>query len=209
MAFKPFHPLPAGYLIGPPRAGKGFLLAGRGPAGKIADVEQARRATMTEPADNVVLYRRVLYPHRSAGGIVLFRVLLIVAMVLTAVSMSFIALGAWPVSGFLGLEVVLLGAAFWVSEKRLNMRETIDLTQKVLIVERIDSRGRRQRWTFQPHWLYLRSLDRDGRSVGLELRSHGNSLVVGAYLTGDEISDLRRTLEEALRRLSAPLPQPA
>ena len=160
---------------------------------------------MSESAAHTVLFRRVLRPHRSAGGIVLFRVLLLLAMALTALSMTFIALGAWPVSGFLGLELVLLAGAFWLSERRLRTHETIDLTESVLIVERIDGRGRRQRWTFQPHWLRLRTLDRDGRSVGLELRSHGHSLVVGAFLTPDEIAELGRTLGDALRRLSAPL----
>ena len=93
---------------------------------------------MSETADNAVLFRRVLRPHRSAGGMMLFRVLLLVAMALTALSMTFIALGAWPVSGFLGLELVLLGGAFWLNERRLRTHETIDLTNSVLIVERID-----------------------------------------------------------------------
>jgi uncharacterized membrane protein len=159
---------------------------------------------MNETADNAVLFRRVLRPHRSAGGMMLFRVLLLVAMALTTLSMTFIALGAWPVSGFLGLELVLLGGAFWLNEQRLRTHETIDLTNHVLIVERIDARGRRQRWTFQPYWLRLRAVERDGRRTGLELRSHGHSLVVGAFLTPEEITELGRTLGMALRQLSAP-----
>ena len=160
---------------------------------------------MGEPDHHAVLYRRILRPHRSAGGPLLFRVLLLLAMALTALSMVFIALGAWPVSGFLGLELVLLAGAFWLNERTRQTAETIDLTERVLIVERIDSRGRRQRWTFQPHWLRLREVSRNGRNIGLELRSHGQSLVIGAFLTSEEIVELGRTLNNALRALSAPL----
>lgn len=160
---------------------------------------------MSDLPGGSVLFRRVLRPHRSAGGLVLFRVLLLLAIALTALSMTFIALGAWPVSGFLGLELVLLAGAFWLNERQRRMCETIDLTERELVVERIDSRGRRQRWAFQPHWLRLRALVRDGRNVGLELRSHGRSLVIGAFLSPEEIDELGRMLEDALRRLSAPL----
>ncbi len=149
-------------------------------------------------------FRRVLFPHRSAGGVILFRVLLLLAIVLTALSMAFIALGAWPVSGFLGLELVLLAGAFWFNVRRRLMHETIDLTERKLIVERFDSYGGRHRWTFQPHWLRLCIQCRDGRNTGLELRSHGRSIVVGAFLAPDEIGELGLMLEDALRRLSVP-----
>lgn len=160
---------------------------------------------MNEPDENAVLFRRILLPHRSAGGIVLLRVLLLLAIVLTALSMAFVALGAWPVSGFLGLELILLAGAFWLNERRGRMHEIIALTERELIVERIDTGGRRQRWAFQPHWLRLRMRVHGGRNVGLELRSHGRSLVVGAFLAPEEIAELGVLLDDALRRLSAPL----
>ncbi len=159
---------------------------------------------MNEPDDSTIHFRRILFPHRSAGGIVLFRVLLLLAFTLTALSMTFIALGAWPVSGFLGLELVLLAGAFWLNERRGRMYEIIALTERELVVERVDSGGRRQRWAFQPHWLRLRTHVQNGRNVGLELRSHGRSLVVGTFLAPEEIAELGVMLEDAIRRLSGP-----
>ena len=57
-------------------------------------------------------YRATLWPHRSlsrAG----FRVfMIVVALVSTFASLPFFIMGAWPVVGFFGLDVLLLYLAF-------------------------------------------------------------------------------------------------
>lgn len=156
---------------------------------------------MSPVPDSSLLFRRIIRPHRSGDARTLVRIMLLLSIPWTIGAMVFMAVGAWPVSGFFGLEVILLGSALWLNHRRQRAFETIGLTAAELTVERVDERGRRQSWRFQPQWLRLIPRNRDGRMVGLELRSHGRSLVIARFLPPDEIGDLAGDLSHALDRL--------
>ncbi len=149
-------------------------------------------------------FSRVIRPHRSAGPRVLAQLLLLLAVPWTVASMVFVALGAWPVSAFFGLEAFLLGGAFWLNHRSAHAFEAIGLTSGELIVERVDAVGRRRSWSFQPGWLRLRPLLRNGRHTGIELRSHGRRLIIGSFLPPDDIPRLAADLGRAIHRLTAP-----
>ena len=144
--------------------------------------------------DEPLLFSTVLRPRRSVGAGALRAVLLAVAVGWLGVGLVFAAVGAWPVSGFMGLEVLLLGGAFWLSHRTGRGFESIDLTEQRLTVRRVGHRGDQRRWSFHPHWLRIAEAP-----AGVELRSQGRSLIVGAFLAADECRALADSLRQALK----------
>jgi uncharacterized membrane protein len=148
----------------------------------------------TAPGDDRVLFDAVLTPHRSLSplGFLLLMTALVVVSFLAGV--FFFLAGAWPVTGFLGLDVLLVYIAFRVSYRRARTYETLHLTRHALTVCRVDPAGNERRWRFTPAWLQVLMDDPPARAGPLTLRSHGKSLVIGGFLTAEE----RRGLAEAL-----------
>jgi len=112
-----------------------------------------------------------------------------------------VMMGAWPVTGFFGLDVLLIYLAFRINYRRARMFETVSLTPDALTVERVNHRGRRQTWRFQPYWLRVSMDDPPQHDSALILSSHGRSLVIGAFLSPEERLDFARALRHALDRL--------
>lgn len=149
----------------------------------------------------------VLYPSRSlppAGFAVL---MLAVVLVSGVVGAGFYAVGAWPVTGFLGLDVLLLYLAFRWNYRESRRAEFIRLDADGLVVRRIEPGGRTREWRFDPYWARLELHDgREGRAT-LRLRSHGEEVVIGAFLGGDETREVAAALQAALgaHRAGAPV----
>ena len=60
-----------------------------------------------------------------------------------------------------------------------------------------------RRWSFQPAWLQILMDDPPDLGNQLTLRSHGNCLVIGSFLTPGERLDLARALRSALAETRA------
>lgn len=147
-----------------------------------------------------VLFHALLRPHRSLSpqG---FRVLMgVLAAVFSAIGLAFFSIGAWPVMGFCGFEVLLVWWCFRLNFRSLRRYETILLTDSELELRRVRADGTAERIAFQPYWLRLRLDESPGRSSRLVLSSHGREESVGAFLSPDERIDLARSLERALAR---------
>jgi len=116
----------------------------------------------------------------------------------------FYLLGAWPVIGFMGLDVALIYIAFRLNFRALRLYETVDLTSGTLTVTRVDPSGRARSWSFNPYWVRLTLEPRIGRSSQLSLASHGRRLVFASFLTDDEREDFALALSAALSAARSP-----
>lgn len=140
----------------------------------------------------------VLTPHRSLGPLG-FRILMAaLAGGAFAVGTVFYLAGAWPVVGFLGLELLLVYGAFKLSYRSGRLYETVTLTDADLTVERVAPSGRVQCWRFQPNWLAVRLADPPDWDTPLTLASHGRELVIGAFLTPSERKEVAEAIRAAL-----------
>ena len=156
------------------------------------------------------MFDAVLTPHRSltrAGFVVLITVFVVLS---SAVGLYFLSIGAWPVTGFCGLEVVALYIAFRLSYRSGRLRETLQLSAERLTVRRFAPSGTMREWRFQPFWLRVDIDDPPANDSRLTLTSHGRSLTVGGFLTAPERFALAQALRAALGRLRGrPNPEPA
>lgn len=150
----------------------------------------------------------VIHPYRSLGphGFRLFIGFL--AAINAVFAGVMISQGAWPVAGFLGLDVLAVYVAFRLSYAQVRAFERFVIEGETLIVERVDKDGGRREWTFPAYWVSV-WIDEGELSTTVTLRSHGRSLEVGSYLAPFERKDfaaaLRKTLAQA--KSSTALPQ--
>ncbi len=167
-----------------------------------SDAKPAGAAPADAPAP---LLDIVLYPHRSLGPTGFLALMAVLCACSFAVGLAFYLSGAWPVVGFLGLDVLIVYAAFRLNYRAARAYETLRLTRDALEVTKVDARGNGRRVTFQPYWLAVDMDDPPRRHSRLILRSHGRRLEIGGFLTGDEKCDLARALRRALDDARRPL----
>jgi uncharacterized membrane protein len=150
------------------------------------------------------IFSAVLTPHRSLGSIG-FLVLMIVFGGISFISgVAFLLLGAWPVFGFFGLDVLLLYWAFRMNYRHAAAYEQIMVTPTELKVRKVSHRGRAREWVLNPLWVKLdRVVHEEFGIERLFLVARGKQLVIANFLGPDEkasfAKELGRALNEAKR----------
>jgi uncharacterized membrane protein len=157
-------------------------------------------STASDAMSEQTYFDAVLHPNRSLAG----RGFVLLMVALAALSfiggIVIISVGAWPVFGFLGLDVLLIYVAFRASYRSGRLVETVRLTDAALEVRRIDAYGRAAAWRVPPTWAKVEVDNPGEHDCRVILRSHGESLVLGAFLSPPERKELAEALRAALRR---------
>lgn len=146
-----------------------------------------------------IRFSRVLRPHRSSSERAVKIVTGFVLCLFIPTGMVFLLVGAWPVFGFMGLEVIALIFALRYNHKIGSAFEAITLTDTEFRHSKVDHWGKRKHTSFQPQWLQVRI---DESSQQLIAGTHGKRIVIGKFLTKDEREELCDILIEEVRRLS-------
>jgi uncharacterized membrane protein len=151
--------------------------------------------TTAEPA----IFSAIITPHRSLGrnG---FRVLMaFIGAVSFGTGMVFLMLGAWPVFGFCGLEVLIVYLAFRANFSAARAREEVTVTASELTVRKVSHRGRVHEWTLNPLWVRLDRIVHEEFGIeGLFLVFRGRRLPIGACLAPEEKASFAHALSTAL-----------
>jgi uncharacterized membrane protein len=140
-------------------------------------------ATDSEPT----LFSAVVTPHRSLSSVGFLVVMAAVSIVSFAAGTVFLILGAWPVFGFFGLDVLLVYWAFRANYRAAAAYEEVTVTATELRVRKVSHRGKVSEWTVNPLWV---KLDRETHEeFGIEslfLVSRGRRLPVATFLGPQE-----------------------
>ena len=142
-------------------------------------------------------FRAVLTPSRSLAREGFYALMAAFAGINAAAAGVFIAAGAWPVSGFMGLDVLLLWLAFKTSYRDGRRAERIEITPDELLLERLAPSRAVEKRRFQRSWLRVElEEDQDRDLIGrLFLRSRGERTEIASFLGSEE----RKSFAEALR----------
>lgn len=147
------------------------------------------------------VFDAVLTPHRSLGprG---FRLLMAFVIVISAVaSARFYVIGAWPVAAFFVVDVALIYLFFKLNYRAAQAREHLHLTHYELAFARVDPRGRRREWRFNPQFVRLARQDHvDFGTLHLALKHRGDEVEIATVLNAAERSDFADALSVALRK---------
>lgn len=154
-------------------------------------------------ADNVELeptiFSAVLTPHRSLGSIGFVLLMAVFGALSFVAGMAFLLMGAWPVFGFFGLDVLLLYWAFRINYRHANAYEQVTVTPTALKVRKVSHRGRVREWALNPLWVRLDKVVHE--EFGIErlfLVSRGKQLVIANFLGPDEKASFAKELGRAL-----------
>src|ERR1700740_2357379 len=98
------------------------------------------------------LFAALLTPHRSLNRTGFVIVMLFLSIVSFATGIAFLLMGAWPVVGFRGLDVLGIYIAFRINFRRAQACEQISVTPSALRLRRVSHRGHVVEWVFHPLW---------------------------------------------------------
>lgn len=139
----------------------------------------------------------VLSPHRSLKPEHFQKLLLVLIVLCTLGGIRFTLIGAWPVAAFLWLDLAALWFAFFLNYRRARAREYIRLTENTLEVERVDHKGKRETWVFEPYWVKVRLVEEEMENE-LILSLHRQQVSIGHFLSPIERKGLHKALMNAL-----------
>jgi uncharacterized membrane protein len=116
-----------------------------------------------------------------------------------AAGMIFLMIGAWPIFGFFGLDVLLVYLAFRANYRAAAAYEEITVTPSELKVRKVTHRGAVSEWTLNPVWVKLdRQVHEEFGIERLFLVSHGRRLPIAAFLGPQEKESFAAALGAAI-----------
>jgi uncharacterized membrane protein len=143
------------------------------------------------------LFEARLKPHRSLSPAGFLAVMAVLAGASFTAGIAFLMMGAWPVFGFFGLDVLLVWFAFRANFHSARAYEDIHVTPSVLSVRQVSASGEARENEFNPRWVRIETArDEDYGVTRLALVSRGVPLEIGAFLGP-------RQREQVAQRLAA------
>jgi len=152
-------------------------------------------ATDSEPT----LFSAVVTPHRSLSSVGFLVVMAAVSIVSFAAGTVFLILGAWPVFGFFGLDVLLVYWAFRANYRAAAAYEEVTVTATELRVRKVSHRGKAAEWTVNPLWVKLERVTHEEFGIeSLFLVSRDRRLPVATFLGPQEKESFAAALGAAI-----------
>lgn len=146
------------------------------------------------------IFSATLTPHRSLGRVGFLVLMLLFGGVSFVTGMMFLVIGAWPVFGFFGLDVLLLYWAFRLNYRHGEAYEEVTVTPSVLRVRKVSHLGRVREWVLNPLWVQLDKVELEEFGIDrLFLTSRGKKLTIASFLGPDEKASFAKELANALR----------
>jgi uncharacterized membrane protein len=146
------------------------------------------------------LFSALLTPHRSLNSTGFLVLMAFLSAVSFAAGLAFLLMGAWPVLGFFGLDVLAIYWAFRINFRHAKATEEIWVTPSELRVRRVSHRGRVVEFVLNPLWVQLDQ--KTHAEFGIEklyLVSKGHRVSIGSFLGPDEKASFAKALLAALQ----------
>ena len=113
--------------------------------------------------------------------------------------LAFWLMGAWPVVGFMGLDILLIQFAFRMNYRAARAFEEVEVTRSALTVRKVSASGRAREFGFNPYWARLVVDRQPDRLISrLSIASHGKELDIGKFLAPNERESFAAAFSAAL-----------
>jgi uncharacterized membrane protein len=145
-------------------------------------------------------WRATLTPHRSLSRQGFLTLMGTIAILSFAIGLYFYAIGAWPVVGFMGLDVALVWWAFHRNFADARRAERIEITTHEVVLEKLSERHPPKQQRFIRRWVRVElEEDRERELIGsLFLRFKGKRTEIASFLGAEERQAFARELQAAL-----------
>ena len=124
-----------------------------------------------------------IWPHRSLSPRGFLVVMGSLGLLAFCIGLGFFLLGAWPVIGFLGLELLVVWGAFKLNYRAARRRQHVTATAAKLKIENVSPQGRRDTTELPTAWVRVELTPRDEpeshsrQRRKVLVRSHGRTAV--------------------------------
>jgi uncharacterized membrane protein len=150
------------------------------------------------------LFAATLTPHRSLTPTGKKVVIGLVAALALVPGIVFYVAGAWPVVGFMGLDVLAIWAALTISMRGGKAFEVVTLWPTSLELKKVDAKGGEEVLSFVPKTVkFVIDRDYNERVTALWLKVDTKKIPLGAFLSADEKLSLSKVFGTALRKARA------
>jgi uncharacterized membrane protein len=155
------------------------------------------------PADEPIFAVR-LSPYRSLSPAGFNLLMMGVAAIAFCGGLIFWLMGAWPVVGFFGLDILLIQLAFRLNYRSARAFEEVEIRPAALTVRKVSASGRIREFGFNPYWARLEIERRADELISaLRITSHGQRLDIGSFLGPGERESFASAFSAALARVRA------
>ena len=148
-------------------------------------------------------FYRVIRPNQSLDDRTFFWVIGGFGLASFGLGIGFTILGAWPVFGFFGIDILLIFIAIRRNYRSGEKYETLHLSRTLLQVEQISSKGNRVATCFNPYWVIIEFHQGSRTRDSLCLRSHGEALEIASFLSADRKKELANQLHSEIKKLKS------
>jgi uncharacterized membrane protein len=151
-------------------------------------------------AADAPIFEASLVPHRSLSNRGALILVAAVSLIWAVMSVSFLAMGAWPVLAFFGLDIVLLAWLVWLNVRDARRREEVSVSRTTLEVRRFAPNGlRRELHRFNPLGTRLNVERHEEFGVmKLTLAARDKQLTIGDFLNPDDKESFAKAFSAAL-----------
>ena len=147
-----------------------------------------------------LLFSALLTPHRSLNRTGFVLVMAFLGAISFVAGVACLVIGAWPVVGFLGLDVLAIYIAFKINFRSARAYEEVLVTASELRLRRVSHRGHIMEWAFNPLWVQLDQVIHEEFGVErLYLVSKGRRVALASFLGPDEKASFAKALLAALQ----------
>jgi uncharacterized membrane protein len=153
----------------------------------------------TGPRRAELLFHATLTPYRSLSPRGYAWLLMLVGGTCFLSGLLFWSMGAWPIAGFFGLDLLIIQLAFRMNYRAARACEIVELTPERLTIRRVAANGKAEDFAFNPYWARL-EIDRheEWGITRMALASHGRRLALGSFLNPDDRESFAAAFSKAL-----------
>ncbi|MFN3610223.1 MAG: DUF2244 domain-containing protein, partial [Hyphomonas sp.] len=115
----------------------------------------------------------------------------------------FLSMGALPILGFMGLDVLAIWLAFHVSYRRQREETRVTVTARAISLHHKDAKGREKHAEVPAAFARIELEEPAGPTSWLRIEHGKTAWIIGRFLTPPERSTLANALRQALRAARA------
>ncbi|RFC64068.1 DUF2244 domain-containing protein [Fulvimarina endophytica] len=161
--------------------------------------DNSRQNANPVPDADRPIFEALLTPYRSLGRRGFIVTMVLFGAVCLGAGAAFASMGAWPVFGFLGLDILILYLALKFSFASGTAREEVSISRNDLSIRKISPRGRVRETHYLPAWTRFRISRMEEIGItGMHVASRGRTTEIGAFLHLDDRETFAKAFNEAL-----------
>jgi uncharacterized membrane protein len=145
------------------------------------------------------IFSALLTPHRSLGSkgfAFLMGFLILFWLVLGG---AFLSMGAWPIFGFIGLDVLAIYFAFRWNYRAAQAREEVLVSRVALDIRKVAPSGRAEEHHFNPFWARFQVARHEEMGItDMAVEGEGRRVPIGAFLNPDDRESFATAFGRAL-----------